>query len=342
VTPHPSTDPSGSLEIAVLGAGAWGTAFASSAAARHRVRLWARDAAQVASMNAARENARYLPGVALAGALRAEAALDTAVGGAHVLVSAVPSAALLSTLAGLPPECRRLPLAWLSKGFVAGDDGGVRLPHQAIAGCWTGPFAVLSGPSFAIEVARGLPTAVTAAAPDLDTARWFARVFRRESFRVYATDDMVGVEVGGAVKNVLAIAAGISDGLGFGHNARAALITRGLAETGRLSKALGGRRETLMGLSGLGDIVLTCTGDLSRNRRLGMELARGTPLPAILEGLGHVAEGVPTAQRVAALADSLGLDMPICRAVHQVVLTGKDPRLAVGELLRREPGAEGA
>ena len=197
----------------------------------------------------------------------------------------------------------RAPLVWLSKGFVAAPatPAGVALAHQLIAPLWPAPVGIVSGPTFAEEIARGLPAALTVAATDSQLASRFATLLRGDSLRAYESDDMAGVETGGAVKNVLAIAAGASDGFAFGHNARAALITRGLAETGRLSAALGGKRETLMGLAGLGDLVLTCTGDLSRNRRVGMALAKGSALPAILAQLGHVAEGVTAAIAVRTL-----------------------------------------
>jgi glycerol-3-phosphate dehydrogenase (NAD(P)+) len=200
---------------------------------------------------------------------------------------------------------------------------------------------IVSGPSFAEEVARGLPTALSVAATDPAIAARVAALLRADNLRAYQCDDIAGVEVGGAVKNVLAIAAGASDGLGFGHNARAALITRGLAETGRLSAALGGQRETLMGLAGLGDLVLTCTGDLSRNRRVGLALARGKTLPAILDELGHVAEGVAATVAVRALAREHGVEMPICDAVHDVLYGGLPAKVAVEALLKREPRAEG-
>jgi glycerol-3-phosphate dehydrogenase (NAD(P)+) len=210
-----------------------------------------------------------------------------------------------------------------------------------LATYWPAPVGVISGPSFAEEVARGLPTAVAVAATDANLAQRVASLLRADTMRAYESDDLAGVEVGGAVKNVLAIAAGASDGLGFGHNARAALITRGLAETGRLSTALGGRRETLMGLAGLGDLVLTCTGDLSRNRRVGLALAQGKPLPTILAELGHVAEGVGAASAVRALSSHHGVEMPICDAVYRVLHENLAPKHAVETLLKREPRAEG-
>ena len=328
--------------VAVLGAGAWGTAVACHLAAgatrRSHVTLWARDAAQAAAMAAARENARYLPGARLPEALAVTATLAVAAR-AELLVAAVPVDALPGLGRELAAEGARAPLVWLAKGFVASPAfaAGFGLAHQLIAPDWPAPVAIASGPTFAEEVARGLPSALTVASADEELAAAVAARLRGDTLRVYETDDIAGVEVGGAVKNVLAIAAGASDGLGFGHNARAALITRGLAETGRLSLALGGRRETLMGLAGLGDLVLTCTGDLSRNRRVGRSLAQGRPLPEILAGLGHVAEGVRAARAARALAAHCGVEMPICEAVDRVLHEGLPPRDAVLGLLRREP-----
>jgi glycerol-3-phosphate dehydrogenase (NAD(P)+) len=258
--------------------------------------------------------------------------------GADLMLIATPMAGLADVVRTIP---RGRPFVWLCKGFAAGPDGTPQLAHELVTASGHGAgYGVLSGPSFALEVARRLPTALTLASPDLDFAQRWAGELRDATLRIYSSDDVVGVEVGGAVKNVLAIAAGICDGLGFGANARAALITRGLAEMGRLSEALGGRRDTLMGLSGLGDLVLTCTGDLSRNRRVGLELAAGLPLPEILAAIGHVAEGVPTAGAVHALACARNVDMPICFAVHAVLTGSLDPRVAVMHLLQREPGTE--
>ncbi len=331
--------------VAVLGAGAWGTAFAahlaSRTAARPAVTLWARDAAKARALVAARENVRYLPGVALPPDLAVTGSLDAA-RDADVLFSAVPMAAVPDLVRALAGAGIAAPLVLLAKGFVTSPDstGGAALAHQFLAARWSAGVGIVSGPSFAEEVARGLPTALAVAATVPGLARTTASMIRGEAMRVYESDDIVGVEVGGAVKNVLAIAAGASDGLGFGHNARAALVTRGLAETGRLSAALGGSRETLMGLAGLGDLVLTCTGNLSRNRRVGLGLAEGRDLTAILADLGHVAEGVPAARAVRALARLHGVDMPICEAVDRVLNEGLSPRQAVLELLRREPRPE--
>ena len=331
--------------VAVLGAGAWGTAFAVHLAARARaapeVVLWARSRAQARELDAMRMNARYLPGVALP--QRVEVTDDLArAAGADLLVLATPVAALSEVAAAAHRAGARSPLVWLSKGFVAAPDtpGGSMLPHQALAPRWPAAVGVVSGPSFAEEVAQGLPTALAVAATDAALARDVADLLRGDTLRAYETDDIAGVETGGAMKNILAIAAGASDGLGFGNNARAALITRGLAETGRLSAALGGRRETLMGLAGLGDLVLTCTGDLSRNRRVGLGLAQGKTLPAILAELGHVAEGVHAAKAARALAVQHGLDLPITEAVCRVLYEGLPVRTAVEALLRREPRRE--
>jgi glycerol-3-phosphate dehydrogenase (NAD(P)+) len=329
--------------VAVVGAGAWGTAIAVHLARRTDVDslLWARDPVQVAAMARAAENARYLPGVPLPATLRLTADLAD-LRGAELLIAAPPVAALPGLAAVLAQAGLAVPLVWLSKGFLAvpGFPGGAALPHQQLAPSWPAPVGVVSGPSFAEEVARGLPTAVSVAATDPALAARVAALLRGSTLRAYETPDLPGVEVGGAVKNVLAIAAGASDGLGFGYNARAALITRGLAETGRLSAALGGQRETLMGLSGLGDLVLTCTGDLSRNRRVGLALAHGAPLADVLRDIGHVAEGVAASAMIDGLARHHGVDLPICAAVHQTLHGGLPVRDAVAALLRREPRAE--
>jgi glycerol-3-phosphate dehydrogenase (NAD(P)+) len=329
--------------IAVFGAGAWGTALAAHLARRDglRVMLWARDSAQASAIASARTNARYLAGIALPETLAVTSDCAEAAR-ADLLVVGTPMAALPAVAGMLAAAGARAPLVWLAKGFLAAPEfpAGVALGHQLLAPRWPAPVGVISGPSFAEEVARGLPTAVTVAATTSVLAGQVAALLHGGTLRAYESDDIAGVEVGGAVKNVLAIAAGASDGLGFGHNARAALITRGLAETGRLSGALGGRRETLMGLAGLGDLVLTCTGDLSRNRRVGLALARGGTLGGILDELGHVAEGVSAAVAVRALARHYELDMPICDAVHRVLYEGVSPKQAVEALLKREPRAE--
>jgi glycerol-3-phosphate dehydrogenase (NAD(P)+) len=331
-----------SATVAILGAGAWGTALAvhlaTRAHAKPHVRLWARSESLATALGLARENRAYLPGIALPGTVDVGSDL-VAAARADLLVVATPVLALPGLAAELVESGADCPLVWLSKGFVRGEDGPA-LPHQVIAPRWPAAVGVVSGPSFAGEVAQGLPTALTVAATEPGLAEQVAALIRGDSLRAYASDDLAGVETGGAVKNVLAIAAGASDGLGFGHNARAALVTRGLAEVARLTAVLGGRRETLMGLAGLGDLVLTCTGDASRNRRVGLALARGEPLHGILDRLGHVAEGVPAARAVRTLAARHGIDMPICEAVDRVLHDGLPVRDAVLELLRREPKAE--
>ncbi len=333
------------LRIAVLGAGAFGTALALHLAARAHARpevsLHVRSPATAAALAAQRENHRYLPGHLLPAEIIVQCGLAGAVG-ADFLLAAVPSAALLDLVADLRTAGARAPLVIAAKGFLPQAAApGHALIHTALAPQWPAPLCVISGPSFASEVAQGLPTALTVAATDAALAGHVAHWLRADALRVYPTDDLAGLETGGAIKNVLAIAAGASDGLRFGDNARAALITRGLAETGRLSAVLGGRRDTLMGLAGLGDLVLTCTGEASRNRQVGLRLARGEPLPAILRDLRHVAEGVGAAAAAHALAQHHGIDMPIVSAVHRVLSEGMAPADAVRDLLRRDPRGEG-
>ena len=329
--------------VAIVGAGAWGTALAvhlAGVAEPPALRLCGRDPAAARAMAASRENSRYLPGIALPPEIDVVSEPTAAIAGASLIIVATPVGALTGVAQALRSHTKA-PLVWLGKGFVAAaEPPGVALAHRIIAPMWPSPVGVISGPSFAEEVARGLPTAISVAATDPGLAQSIARRLRGGTLRAYVSDDLTGIEVGGAVKNILAIAAGASDGLGFGYNARAALITRGLAETARLAVALGGRRETLTGLSGLGDLVLTCTGDLSRNRRVGLGLGRGEALAGILAGLGHVAEGVAAAQAAHALAGSLGVDLPICEAVYRVLYENLPPRRAVEALLAREPGPE--
>jgi glycerol-3-phosphate dehydrogenase (NAD(P)+) len=326
------------MNVAVLGAGAWGTAVACALAPRHAVRLWARDAAQAAVIEAARRNDRYLPGHLLPSALAVTADLAAALARCELIVVATPTGALRGLVRALREIRSEAPLVWLCKGFER--DSGL-LAHQVVAAELgalraAGP---LSGPSFAEEVARGLPTALTVAgAPDF--CALVTRVFHAGALRIYSTDDVVGVEVGGAVKNVLAIATGIADALGLGMNARAALITRGLAEITRLGVALGARAETFTGLTGLGDLILTCTGDLSRNRKVGLMLGQGRTLAEALADLGHVAEGVWSAPAVAARAQALGVDMPLTQAVGAVLDGRLSPRDALQRLLAREPKSE--
>jgi glycerol-3-phosphate dehydrogenase (NAD(P)+) len=327
------------MRLSVLGAGAWGTALAASWAPHHTVTLWGRNPAELDAMRASRVNARYLPGCPLPDALHFSADFDATVDAADLLVIAVPSHGLRATLAALAQRASLPPIVWVCKGF---EPGGRKLPHQLLAELLPAhtQTGVLSGPSFAQEVALGYPTALTLASHDSVLAQHLAETLSGHRLRIYAHDDVVGVEVGGALKNVMAIAAGVCDGLQLGHNARAALITRGLAEMTRLGVQLGGRFETFMGLSGLGDLILTTTGDLSRNRQVGLRLARGQQLDTILAELGHVAEGVTTAPEVAALAGELGVDMPITRAVCRMLFEGLPAAEAVDTLLNRGIKAE--
>lgn len=326
------------MRIAVLGAGAWGTALAIAFGARHAVTLWARDAARVAEMSRRRENARYLPECPFPATLQVTADFGAALSGAELAILAAPLAGLRPMLQQLKAAAPATPFLWVCKGLEAGSGF---LPHQVVdevmgdAVC-----GVLTGPSFALEVARGLPTAITLAAIDAGFAARTAQSLHGGKLRIYATEDLIGAEVGGAVKNVLAIATGICDGLGLGNNARAALITRGLVEITRFGEALGARRETFMGLAGMGDLMLTCTGDLSRNRRVGLLLAEGKALPDIVRELGHVAEGVPAAREVARRAAELGIEMPITRAVTAVLDGRITPVAAVEQLMARDPKHE--
>lgn len=322
--------------LAVLGAGAWGTALAAALASRHRVTLWARDPAQAKALVVERRNARYLPEITLPESLHIGFDLDQALSGAAILIAATPVAGLRDLLGRL--RGGKVPLVWLCKGF---EQDSAALPHEIVAASGIrAPSGALSGPSFALEVAKGLPCALTLASADAAFAATTAAELHGGRLRVYHSDDVAGVEIGGAVKNVLAIAVGICDGLGLGQNARAALITRGLAELARLGVALGGRAETVMGLTGAGDLILTATGDLSRNRRVGLELARGRPLAAIVAELGHVAEGVRSAHATLERARSCGVDMPITAAVDAVLEGRVTPQQAVELLLARDPKGE--
>ena len=326
------------MRIAVLGAGAWGTAISVHLAARHSVTLWARDAAQVAAMQANRRNDRYLPGIALPLSVAISADLGATLRGATLVLAAVTSAGLRETLRRLKTADGNTPVVWLCKGF---EREHALLPHQVCAAELPQiTSGVLSGPSFAEEVARGQPTALTLASADATFASATAHELHGGSLRVYSSSDVVGVEVAGAVKNVMAIATGICDGLKLGLNARAALMTRGLAEISRLGVAMGGRAETFMGLAGVGDLILTCTGDLSRNRRVGLRLAEGKALAEILAELGHVAEGVYSAHEVARIAKTRGIDMPITEAVCRVLDAPQSAAQVARGLLERDPKSE--
>ncbi len=325
------------MKISVLGAGAWGTALAVQAAARHEVLLWARDALQAQTLREQRRNQRYLPEVTLHAALSVGSDLAAALAHAHdgLLVIATPMSGLRGMLQALPASARAL---WLCKGFEA--DTGLLGHEIAREVCPRAATGVLSGPSFAAEVALGKPAALVAASADTALCELAVQAFHGEALRIYICDDPVGVEVGGAVKNVLAIATGLCDGLQLGLNARAALITRGLAEMTRLGVALGARVETFMGLSGMGDLVLTATGDLSRNRRVGLQLAAGRTLAQVLTDLGHVAEGVYSAATVLRRARDKGVEMPITEAVVAVLEGRLSPPQAVLQLMQRAPNTE--
>lgn len=327
------------MRITLLGAGAWGTALAIAFAGKHEVTLWSREADVAADLLANRENRRFFPGYTLPAKVAVATDFAAAVASAELLVVATPIAGLRPTVEHLKALDSKQPVIWVCKGFEAGSG---KLPHQVVtevlgADVVCGAF---SGPSFAEEVAAGQPTAVALASRNGAFAREVARQLHTTRLRVYANDDLVGVEVGGAVKNVLAIATGACDGLGLGLNSRAALMTRGLAEIARLGQALGAQRETFMGLAGMGDLILTCTGDLSRNRRVGLGLAQNKSLAQILEELGHVAEGVYTAREVDRLARRLGVEMPISMAVAAVLDGRYSANEAVEQLMGRDPKEE--
>ncbi len=333
------------MNITVLGAGAWGTALAINAAEqmdrRHRVSLWMRDEAQCQRLELDRENSQYLPGIALPSNLELSCVQEEAF---KVLLSQSDLVVLASPMSGLRDLLGKVKdigaiVVWLSKGFEASKEGflGHEIQVQVAPLLKAG---VLSGPSFAQEVALGLPTALVAASNDLSVRNALVNAFHGPSLRIYGTDDIVGVEVGGAVKNVLAIATGFCDGMNLGLNARAALITRGLVEMMRLGVVLGAKSETFMGLSGLGDLVLTGTGDLSRNRRVGLALAHGQNRMEAVSSLGHVAEGVYCAQAVVMRARNLGVDMPISEAVLALLDGRLQSQEVVSQLMGRDPTVE--
>jgi glycerol-3-phosphate dehydrogenase (NAD(P)+) len=322
--------------VAVLGAGAWGTALACVLSTRLKVALWARDRIQAERIARGHRNERYLPGVEIPKSVDVFADFSMALAGSQLALVATPVAGMREVLKKLGG---RVPFIWLCKGF---EEGSGHLPHQIAEEVLGGESrcGALSGPSFAAEVARGLPCALTLASRDPAFARESAALLHGGRMRVYYSADLVGVEIGGAVKNVMAIAAGISDGLGLGLNARAALITRGLAEIARLGAAFGGAPETFFGLAGAGDLILTATGELSRNRRVGLELASGRKLDEILAGLGHVAEGVRSAREVARIAAARGVEMPVTDAVNAVLEGKLAPQKAAELLLSRDPKKE--
>jgi glycerol-3-phosphate dehydrogenase (NAD(P)+) len=315
------------LKIAVLGAGAWGTALAMQISQKHQVTLWARNAGHVSGMRKARSNPLYLGDFPFNDQLMLEDNLEEAIRDAELILSVVPTSGFRAILKGL-------------------EAGTAKLPHEVAIEELGDPkktgqhWGALSGPSFAAELVRSLPTALTLAATDEAFTQSLASIIHGNNLRVYTSQDVIGVSVGGALKNVIAIAAGISDGMGFGNNARAALITRGLAEITRFGMSLGGQKDTFMGLTGAGDLILTCTGDYSRNREVGLRLAKGQTINEVLKGLGHVAEGVYTAKEVVNRAKALHVSMPIMHEVNQVLSFSKSPKEAVIDLLGREQKSE--
>ncbi|SSW65380.1 Glycerol-3-phosphate dehydrogenase [NAD(P)+] [Achromobacter veterisilvae] len=338
------------LRVAILGAGSWGTALAAAASRRHATRLWARDAAQAADMAATHENARYLPGIPLPQALSISSDLDATLrslqdeGAQRLIVLGVPVAGLTALCGELSRRLPALglqdtPIVWTCKGFEADT---ARLPHEIMREALPGATGgALSGPSFAREVAQGLPVALTVASDSAALRAATTAAFHGAALRVYASTDLVGVEVGGALKNVIAVACGICEGLGLGTNARAALITRGLAEMTRFGVALGAQAETFAGLTGLGDLVLTATGELSRNRRVGLEIGAGRKLADILAS-GITAEGVRCARAALERARAIGVELPITDAVCAVLFDGVAPMTAVSALLARDARYESA
>ncbi len=327
------------MKLAVLGAGAWGTALAIRFADRQAVTLWSREADQVAQMQQERCNTRYLPNAPFPDTLTVSHSMAEAIAGAGLILIVTPMSGLRGTLKALAELGNTAPVLWACKGLEAGT---MLLPHQVAEQEMPAHIArgMLSGPSFAQEVAKGLPAAVTIAASDAAFAQQVVNDLNTNILRLYASDDIIGVEIGAAVKNVMAIAAGVADGLNLGLNARAALLTRGLAEMARFCVALGGKPETMMGLAGIGDLMLTATGDLSRNRRVGLLLAQGLDLDGVLKNLGHVAEGVPTAREVLRQAEGLGIEMPITRSVCQVLFDNVAVSDIITDLMGRSPKME--
>ncbi len=329
------------LSVAVLGAGSWGTALAALIARHgHDTVLWGRDAAAIDALNASHENARYLPGVRLPASLRATHDMATSLAGRDLVLVVVPSHAFAETLRMLAPHRpAHAGVAWATKGF---EPGSGRFLHE-VAGEVLGadvPLAVVTGPSFAKEVAQGLPTALTVHGDAPAFTQQVAEVLHGPAFRAYTGDDMLGAELGGAMKNVLAVATGVADGMQLGLNARAGMITRGLNEMLRLNAAIGGKAETLMGLAGLGDLVLTCTGDLSRNRRLGLALGRGQKLDDAVREIGQVVESIQTADEVMRQAQRHGIELPISAAVQAVLHGDITPAQGLQRLLARDQKPE--
>ena len=327
--------------VAVLGAGSWGTALAMQLArAGSKPVLWDWDSAHMEAMRLAGRNEKFLPGHPLPECLVLEPDLETAVRAADEILIVVPSHAFVSVIGQIQPWLKPgQGVAWACKGLEPGTGQFLHEPARRLFGD-SRPLAVVTGPSFAVEVAAGLPTALTVAGTDPEYCARIARLLHAGNFRAYTSDDIIGAELGGSLKNVLAVATGISDGMGLGDNARAALITRGLAEMMRLGCVLGAREQTLTGLTGMGDLVLTCTGDLSRNRRLGLALGAGKPLEQALAEIGQVVEGVKTAAEVRRMARRHGVEMPIAEQVYRIIHEGADPSQCLRDLLSREQKPE--
>ena len=331
------------MRATVIGSGSFGTALANVLAQSHdEVMLWGRDEALIGAVNERHENTTYLPGIPLAKNIRGTVSLEEALRESGMVVSATPSHATRDVMKrALPFLPHRVPVVTVSKGI---ENETLMTMTELLEDCLPDDFhpyiAVLSGPSFAKELAMRMPTVVTIAAHWERIAQRCQKALTTETFRSYTSKDVVGVQMGGALKNVIAIAAGIADGLGFGHNARAAIITRGLAEITRVAVRLGANPLTLSGLSGMGDLVLTCTGELSRNRRVGLELGKGRSLEEILKDMKQVAEGVKTARSARDLSRKTGVELPICEQVYCITYEGKNPRQAVVELMTRQPKAE--
>ena len=326
--------------VIVIGAGSWGTALALVLVRNgHPVYLWDCETAHIQKLQREQGNEQYLPGIKFPPAIHPVTDLRSPLEESGDIIIAVPCNGLISVMDLLQGSKDTLNICLACKGMVSADEPlNHKTVNQALHG--NDRIAILSGPSFAVEVARGLPTAVTIASEHMATAGYFSGLFHNEMFRIYTSEDIIGVQLGGALKNVMAIAAGISDGMGFGANSRAALITRGLAEITRLGVELGGKPETFMGLAGLGDLVLTCTDDQSRNRRLGLALAQGVSLEAAIKRIGQAIEGIHTTFEVFKLAQRLSIEMPISEQVYAVLSGRTDPGTAVQNLLSRDPKQE--
>jgi glycerol-3-phosphate dehydrogenase (NAD(P)+) len=326
--------------VIVVGAGSWGTALAMVLARNgYSIYLCGSETEHIRKLQQQHINEQYLPGIKFPPSIQPVTDLQKPLTDTGDIVIAVPCCGLVSVLNQLQGVNNKLNICLACKGMVSAEEP---LNHKTVSQILDGKVntAILSGPSFAAEVAKGLPTAVTIASDNTETAGYFSDLFHNELFRIYTSEDIIGVQIGGALKNIMAIAAGIADGLGFGANTRAALITRGLAEITRLGVELGGRPETFMGLAGLGDLVLTCTDNQSRNRRLGLALAQGVSLPQAVDRIGQAIEGIQTTMEVIKLAQRLSIEMPISEQVHGVLTGRTDPKTAVQNLLSRDPKKE--